>query len=179
MRIGSKRQSDNSAHSTPTGAKINNANWGIVFGEAIRARGGMGFVIRNQEPKVAGSATPAEWHAWMVYFEDHAISTRFMREYGIATVPVQWPEDFEAGREDSDRYWQFPATRTYDPNMRERVGTLFAELAKSIDPGIDRQSRRRGPQTKQEAETALSAGFPHLKGAVTLSPAARKSFGLD
>ena len=173
------RESQEHHSRTTHAAEINNQNWGVVFGEAIRARGGMGFVIRNQEPKVAGPATPAEWHAWMVYFEDHAILTRFMREYGIVTVPVQWPEDFEAGREDCDRYWQFPATRGYDPNMRERVGALFAELAKSIDPGIDRQSRRRGPQTKQEAETALSAGFPHLKGAVTLSPAARKSFGLD
>ena len=112
---------------TPTGADINNQNWGEVFGAAIRARGGMGFVIRNQKPKIAAPATPPEWHAWMIYFEDHGISTKFMRDYGVATVPTQWPEDFEAGREDSDRDWRFPEAR-YDPQMRQRVAKLWASL---------------------------------------------------
>jgi hypothetical protein len=138
----------------------------------------MGFVIRNQEPKVAGPATPAEWHAWMIYFEDHGISTKFIREYGIATVPTQWPEDFEAGREESDRYWTFPPPRAYDPYMRQRVAALFASLARSIDPGPDPRGRRSQPQTPQEAADALTAGFPHLRGPVTLSAAVRASLGL-
>jgi hypothetical protein len=168
-----------SDHSPPTGAEINNRNWGEVFGAAIRARGGVGFVIRNQEPKIAGPATPAEWHAWMIYFEDHGISTRFMRSYGVATVPTQWPEDFEAGREESDRGWQFPPRPSYDPYMRARVARLFRELAHSIDPGLDAREHRRRPQTPQEAAEALAGGFPHLKGPVTLSPAVRARLGLD
>ena len=169
MRKSQTRSDSSGARSTPTGAEINNQNWGVVFGAAIRARDGMGFVIRNQEPKVAGPATPAEWHAWMIYFEDHGISTKFISEYGIATVPTQWPEDFEAGREESDRWWQFPPLPAYDPYMRQRVASLFKELARSIDPGLDPKTRLRRPETREEAEDAIADGFSHLSGPLIVS----------
>lgn len=164
-----KPKRDSAERVPPTGAEINSRNWGEVFGAAIRARGGMGFVIRNQKPKIAAPATPPEWHAWMIYFEDHEISTKFIRECGIATVPTQWPEDFEAGREESDRWWQFPSERAHDPYMRQRVAALFKELARSVDPGLDPRSHRQRPQTRLEAIQAVADGFPHLRGPMTLS----------
>ena len=109
MKLGSK-STGKASGSPPTGAEINNRNWGEVFGAAVRAKGGMGFVIRNEEPKVAGPATPSEWRAWMIYFEDHGISTKFIREYGISTVPTQWPEEFEAGAA-TGRRTRSPASR--------------------------------------------------------------------
>ncbi len=157
---------------------VDSSNFVRMAQAAIRAQGGQGFVIRNEAPKNGGASTPAEWHAWMVYFEDHGIPTRFMRVHGVATVPKQWPEDFDLTRETSERGWRFPPPPAYDPTMKTRVAALFRDLARSIDPRPDPRGRRRQPQTPQEAAGALAAGFPHLRGPVTLSPAARASLGL-
>ncbi len=157
---------------------VDSSNFVRMDQAAIRAQGGQGFVIRNEAPKNGGASTPAEWHAWMIYFEDHGIPTRFMRTHGVATVPKQWPEDFDLTRETSERGWRFPPPPAYDPTMKTRVAALFRDLARSIDPGPDPRGRRRQPQTPQEAADVLAAGFPDLRGPVTLSPAARASLGL-
>ena len=157
---------------------VDSSNFVRMAQAASRAQGGQGFVIRNEAPKDGGAPTPAEWHAWMVYFEDHGVPTRFMRVHGVATVPKQWPEDFDLTRETSDRGWRFPPRPAYDPTMKTRVAALFHDLARSIDPGPDPRRPRRGRETPQEAVGALANGFPHLRGPVTLSPAARASLGM-
>ena len=148
---------------------VDASNFARMAQASIRAQGGQGFVIRNEAPKDGGAPTPAEWHAWMVYFEDHGVPTRFMRVHGVATVPKQWPEDFDLTRETSDRWWKFPSERAHDPYMRQRVAALFKELARSVDPGLDPRSRRQRPQTRPEAIQAVADGFPHLRGPLTLS----------
>ena len=157
---------------------VDSSNFVRMAQAAIRAQGGQGFVIRNEAPKDGGASTPAEWHAWLIYFEDHGVPTKFMRVHGVATVPKQWPEDFDLTRETSDRGWRFPPPPAYDPTMKTRVAALFRDLARSVDPGPDPRGRRRQPQTPPEAADALAAGFPHLRGPVTLSPAARASLGM-
>jgi hypothetical protein len=155
---------------------VDASNFARMAQASIRAQGGQGFVIRNEAPKDGGAPTPAEWHAWMVYFEDHGVPTRFMRVHGVATVPKQWPEDFDLTRETSDRWWKFPSERAHDPYMRQRVAALFKELARSVDPGLDPRSRRQRPQTRPEAIQAVADGFPHLRGPLTLSKRLAETF---
>lgn len=105
-------------------------NWVALASASIRAQGGQGFVIRNDTPELAGAATPAEWHAWMLYFEDHGIATKYLRFHGVGTVPTRWPEEFDLTREPSDKTWRFPP-RAFDPAMRRRVlglGLALGEL---------------------------------------------------
>ncbi len=130
MRKMQTRSDSSGARSTPTGAEINNQNWVALASASIRAQGGQGFVIRNEAPKLAGPATPAEWHAWMLYFEDHGIATKYLRFHGVGTVPTRWPEEFDLTREPSDKTWRFPP-RAFDPAMRRRVlglGLALGEL---------------------------------------------------
>ena len=56
---------------------------------------------------------------------------------------------------------------------RERVKAGFKELMADLN-----KTNNIGRQTREEAIRDVEAGFPHLRGPVTLSPAARASLGL-
>lgn len=163
--------------SSPTGS-VTARNFLEMATQSIRTRGGEGFVIRSDEAHDRGAATPAEWHAWMQYFEDRGIPLSFARKAGLATVPTRWPEEFDLSAEPSDYYWQFPPRQPVDPYMRARVAELFCGLQRAVEPKRDPLDRRRPPQTRQQAEQAVAAGFPHLQPPVVLSAALRASLGL-
>jgi len=152
-------------------------NWVRHFQAAIRANGGS-FVIRNASPKDHGQTTPAEWYAWMAYFYQHGIPTRFMEAHSVVTVPCQWPEDFDATCEPSDKFARFPAKPEIDKHMRVRVAALFRRLAGSMHVEPDKWLPKP-PQTKQQAQDIVAAGFPHLQGPVTAGPALRAQFRND
>ena len=127
-----KKRSPSSTNSAPpiSPGSVTRENWVALASASIRAQGGQGFVIRNDTPELAGPATPAEWHAWMLYFEDHGIATKYLRFHGVGTVPTRWPEEFDLTREPSDKTWRFPP-RAFDPAMRRRVlglGLALGEL---------------------------------------------------
>jgi hypothetical protein len=66
----------------------------------VRMNGGEGFVIRaycgpkgSLESKFP--ATPAQWGAWMEYFDAKGIKRKFAVAHGMATVPAEWPYLFD------------------------------------------------------------------------------------
>lgn len=114
----------------------------------------------------------------MCYFGDRGIPTACARSLGLATVPTQWPEEFDLTAEPSDRYWRFPRRQDDDPYMKARVSAMFDKLTRSADPGPDRGARRAKPQTRRDAEQDVASGFAHLQSPIAPSPRLRAALGL-
>lgn len=80
----------------------------------IRAHGGEGFVIRSAAGGKGAKethlpATPQQWQAWLAYWRSRAIPHAFAVKHGLATVPCQWPHDFDPSyRESFDDEWSAP-----------------------------------------------------------------------
>jgi hypothetical protein len=63
----------------------------------IRTHGGLGFVIRSPykcECKSTGRITPEQWDAWIKYWDRIGFPTKFVKIWGVATVPTEWPGEF-------------------------------------------------------------------------------------
>jgi hypothetical protein len=79
--------------------EIDAANW---ESKALAFMGGAdGFVIRNVEGEKGEyfthkPATDAQWIAWFRWFDRKKIPCEFIRKFGVATVPCEWPEGFDA-----------------------------------------------------------------------------------
>ena len=74
----------------------------------IHGNGGSGFVIRaiegsNGSAATKQPATEAQWIAWIEYFEAKGIPHRYLEANGMATVPGEWPEFFDAAAQFSDQ----------------------------------------------------------------------------
>jgi hypothetical protein len=110
-----------------------------------------GFVIRAAEGEKgdASKATDAQWIAWMRWFDQKKIPSAFTKSYGLATVPCEWPEDFDSDAPYSDRSLRLP-TIDHSETMYGR------RLPKHLRPqDMDTASRRpRRPNIDVEAELA-------------------------
>lgn len=156
---------------------ITAANYTSRAMDFMRAKGGFGFVVRWKHRE--GEQTPAQWKAWLDYFEQIRLPTAWLRKQTIFAVPCEWPEDFDLNASLSDKGWAPPLARDeFDPvhqaAMRQRVGKLFRELARSISSALDPHARKR-PPSRAEALAALSEGFPAMKAPLPVSEALRAS----
>ena len=141
-----------------------------------RARSGEWFMIRNRTPKLLGPPTPAEWHAWEIYLSLLGLTKQvaWMNYFGAYQAPARWPDEFDPAAEISDRFWEFPSRAAINAEMR--AGVNFGRLAGAVTLKPDQFSRHR-VQTPGEAESTISAGFPHLQGPLAVSDDLRRSLG--
>jgi hypothetical protein len=170
MRIGKKDQGKStSSHGGDGGANgpITAANYkdrAIAF---LRAKEGVeregprkgmaiadGFVIRAYEGEQGSlatklPATPAQWTAWMAYFQAKGIKHAFAKQRGMTTVPAEWPHQF-------DGQWVIetppplspPRTEYVSPERRKQLaamlrGSVAASAPVAATPGLERS---RSPQ---------------------------------
>jgi hypothetical protein len=115
-----------------------------------------GFVIVGPDaPQKHGARTPAQWRAWVEYFSGINLKTTFMRREGRASVPTEWPEDFDPTAPLSDRLWlPLPPQVHSDEHcaaMRARIGGLFRGLSASLDKP---DPQRRRPAIRDSREVA-------------------------
>ena len=110
--------------SAPTSddGSIGALNWVALAQSSGRGRDGIGFVI--YAPGHPG-ATPAAWNAWIRYFDDRGIKTKFMRQYKVATVPTMWPEEFDLTAETSDRRWTDHEEKYVGPERRKELADML------------------------------------------------------
>ncbi len=87
---------------------VSASNWTDRAVAYVKAHGGEGFVIRAFDTPHAGQTTPAQWVAWLAYLTRLGVKTVFMREHRLATVPTEWPEEFDPAAPISDRSWTPP-----------------------------------------------------------------------
>lgn len=109
---------------------ITAANYAERAQAFIRARGGVGFVIRAPGCR-EGRATPAQWHAWTEYLARIGVKTTFMRQHGVATVPSEWPEQFDMTAPSSDPLWaptQEPAKDSLTVEQRHANVARFRRM---------------------------------------------------
>jgi hypothetical protein len=97
----------------------------------------------------------AKWHAWMVYFDALGVKTNFLRKYGLATVPTNWPEEFDTAAESSDRFYTPPPVTEVYLGRSPNVAHGFRRMSDSIKTA----PRRKGEfeVTPSEADSRLSA----------------------
>lgn len=134
-------------------------------GFVIRALVGERGHWRTKEP-----ATEPQWIAWLAYFERViGLPTTFLRSYGLAAVPCEWPEDFDAQAPASNRSARLlprgdlAAEREWDcTNPRRRVDALFDELVRHLAETSPTVKPKRAPFTTppEELVQAFDADGP-------------------
>ena len=83
---------------------------------------GSQFVIRGENCRDGEQKTPPQWRAWMDWFASRNIPTRAKEFHGVATMPTEWPEQFDVTATPSDRSYRFPFGRQPDElTLAERV----------------------------------------------------------
>jgi hypothetical protein len=125
--------------SPPSDQAISAGNWVDRAMVYIRSHDGCGFVIRafegeNGEARTKKPQTEAQWHAWVVYLASRNIPHAAMIRLGCATVPCEWPEDFDPACPFSDRLWKAPWKPAPVYVDRQRIIDLFAGLSVSLGP---------------------------------------------
>ena len=132
------RQSKNQNPSSPSndplgpGTDISAANY-VDRAKAFIALRGEGFVIRALDGadgalRTRQPATEPQWRAWMEYWDQKGVKFAYSRARGLATVPCEWPEDFDAEARSSDRgarLWRKPPPDEYE---HQRVVVGFSGL---------------------------------------------------
>ncbi len=128
-----------------------------------RTHGGKWHVIRSDKASSPGHATPAQWIAWMRWFFRHTIPTRAKESHGVCTVPSEWPEEFDANCEASDRSASFPAKPWMSPQARadlsQRLRTLSADLARTAQPPAPKFGIAKLAETPQEKLSRLASEY--------------------
>ena len=136
MKIGKSPRSADSAPIVGPQTDITKENYFERARAFVGSKGGVGFVVRGIEG-IKGSAqsrqfaTDPQWLAWMHYFERLGYPTGFMRFNGEATVPCEWPEDFDATCGPSNRaarIYVAPKAVDFDRKLTvERVEKRFLD----------------------------------------------------
>ena len=116
------KQKSITTETTPDDGTIGPHNWVRLAQQGVRNRGGEGFVIYAPGHP---AATPAPWHAWLTWMDQHGIRTAFARVIGIATVPTQWPEEFDLGAPPSDRSLTAPKPVYIGPERRKEMADML------------------------------------------------------
>lgn len=125
-----KNQPATSTAIAEPGVRLNAQNYLDAFRVCAATRGRW-FVI-SSGAGLAGArqaATPARWAAWMRWFADHDIPHLGAARFGVATVPTEWPEDFDPSAPPSDRAYRPPATPLASPVDRSRLARELEALA--------------------------------------------------
>jgi hypothetical protein len=186
MRIPGRRQA-NSAGSDGTDAPITKANYVQRAQDFVKMHGGEGFVIRwkvteRRGSNVEGDFTPAQWRAWLAYYDRIGLPTTYLRQHGVGTAPAEWPEDFDPTVARSDKGWAPPIEEyefplAYQDIMRQRIGGLFRDLSRSLTglPDPLRPHKKTDAETRAEAEAAIESGFAHLQAPLAVSDNLRQS----
>jgi len=136
---------------------INAANYEAQAKAHAKANGGVGFVIRAFEGEKGSIqskqlATPAQWSAWMAYFDAKGIPSKFARKRGMTTVPAEWPHQF-------DGQWvietppplQPPRTEYVSPERRKQLAAMLRGSVAASAPVAATPDLKR-PRSPQEAE---------------------------
>lgn len=178
MRLGQKSTGmDTPTATTDDSVGINASNW-LARAKAWPTRPKP--VIRNQRASDNGQPTPAPWHAWMLWFHAHEISTKFAENHGVVIVPEVWPEDFDSTWYPSDKSWTW-SVEPILPGARERVGIGLAALAASLGSPV---ARRGQPGFSAAAERAaaletIEKRKEHWRSPLTLGPALARRLGVE
>ena len=101
----------------------------------VACRGGVGFVVRGVEGSKGSAqtgqpATEPQWLAWSRYLALKGVRTAFIRANGEATVPCEWPEDFDSDAWPSDREARvYSAPKAVDFDRKETVDRVMRRFA--------------------------------------------------
>lgn len=158
MKIA-KRSADNPEYRVGASSGITKENYLDRARAFIRGNGGNGFVIRafegfNGALNTNQPATEAQWIAWGSYFAEKEIPFVFGLANGLATVPCEWPESFDAELYPSDRSRTLPRKVLASREKREAVSQGYANLLKRM--ALYRPNNRV-QQTPDEILADLSA----------------------
>ena len=175
-----KFEKPNRAHSQALATSgIDAANY-AERAKAYAAARGSGFVIRaiegtNGECNSRQQATEPQWAAWVAYFDLKGIPRKFSVSHGLATVPCEWPEDFDLEWTTSNRGARLP--RRVVPFDPDRVATANS-IRRATEHMAMKPNRRREDwnMSAKDAEDFLrEAGS---RPVAPLSPEARARFGI-
>lgn len=90
-------------------------SYGALAKGYMEGRGGSGFLISPKQQAMPGGGFTAktidEWGAWMAYFTKIGRQTKFMEDKGYATVPAQWPHQFDLNQNPDTDYGEAEAYR--------------------------------------------------------------------
>ena len=124
-------------------------NWSQRAKACIAGRGpeALGFVVRGIEGQKGSQlskfpATEPQWLAWLAYLDAKGIPTKAMRFHGLATVPTEWPEEFDLECEPSNRTARIPAK----PISRGSVD--FSPLVRKVENWGN--AKRKAPPVKTD-----------------------------
>ena len=94
---------------------VTSSSYGALSKGYIEGRGGSGFLIAPKQQALSGGGFTAktidEWGAWMAYFMKIGRQTKFMEDKGYATVPAQWPHQFDLNQNPDTDYGEAEAYR--------------------------------------------------------------------
>jgi len=145
----------------PPGAPVDgvtSSSYGALAKGYIEGRGGTGFLIAPKQQALQGGGFTAktidEWGAWMAYFMKIGRQTKFMEDKGYATVPAQWPHQFDVNQNPDTDYAEAEAYRKRlhqriaaesrqvpaGPRLKSTWDTLKAKAPIWEEPTITRQS---------------------------------------
>lgn len=113
----------------PAGRKVTGVtkeNYPALAKAFMEERGNQGFVIVERGNKTKGwTATHDEWAAWIAYFFKLGKPIKPYEDRGYATVPCQWPYDFD---ENSEVGASLEAAKYHRENMRRRIAAEKVEV---------------------------------------------------
>ena len=189
MKVG--KRGKNSSGEWIEGSEITAANY-ADRAKAFIALRGEGFVIRALDGPSGSfatrySATEPQWRAWTSYWDEKGIyqKTHAAQSCGLATVPCEWPEDFDVEARSSDRGARLWRRSPASPEERERViagfAKLGAEAAKALAhmdiSNLRNSATRPRDMTPQAAAARLSDPefLARMRSPVTASESLREN----
>ena len=146
--------------------EITASNYAQRFKEFGRRAGK--FYVICREPKPGHHATPAQWRAWLEWLQSRGAPTHAMSAMGIATVPAQWPEDFDTKCFLSDREFRYPPKETIDIYRRTVMLRRIKELSDRMIPHSRRRRDNRVHETPEQVLGRMVEDFK--KSDVSASP---------
>jgi hypothetical protein len=123
----------------------------------IRALDGQDGSFATGEP-----ATEPQWIAWVRYWQDLGIPHAFALQKGLATVPCEWPEDFDASAPPSDRLALLPRRTRRNPESRARMIDNFCRLSRQIGAAIEHMDMNAPPKSASTPPKPASTDFSKL-----------------
>lgn len=180
MKVPAKRATSSGSGADTAEGPITAANYEARAMAHMRSSGrsnGDHPVIRSVEAAVRDRkpATPEQWRSWLGYWAVLGLKTAFVRRHGVATVPTEWPWQFDVLAST-----EIPPQPYAQPRLASRdAGPLLDRLASEVGLAAPPRRRRKVPaeMTTPEAKTALerlSGEVPRLN----ISPELRQSLGL-
>lgn len=179
MKISGKKPTGTS---TGTTGPITKENYRSRF---QRHADGNWFVIRNPEGGESkfwaeSAHTPAQWHAWMIWFGSKYISTNVAKKIGVMSVPTEWPEDIDPEFGASDREWRPAPVAPVSNERSEAVERGFARLHAQMGnlPGRRVMNNFQADADRLVAKESLVQRAQEWRKPLEASDALRRSLGL-